>query len=133
MADDVSVQTYRDIYAIALEQISQLDIGAKEMEGLLVMCNRTEVHAVLSTYPDHLLPASKDDGQPIAVKVDTVVRVAGATCRHGLLFQTYKGWVGGWGPRYLGLKRERGSARVPRLLGEVFFRFDTVDPNFLEP
>ena len=95
VADDVSVQTYRDIYAIALDQISQLDIGAKEMEGLLVMCNRTEVHGVLSTYPDHLLPESKDDGQPIAVKVDTVVRVAGATCRHGLLFQTYKGFLSG--------------------------------------
>ena len=30
------------------------------------------------------------------------------------------GWVGGWGPRYLVLKRERGPARVPRLLGEDF-------------
>ena len=27
-------------------------------------------------------------------------------------------WVGGWGPRYLASKRERGSARIPRLLGE---------------
>ena len=25
-------------------------------------------------------------------------------------------WVGGWGPRYLAIKRERGPARVPRLL-----------------
>ena len=65
------------------------------MEGLLVMCNRTEVLGVLTTYPSHLLPESKDNGQPIAVKVDTVVRVAGATCRHGLLFQTYKGFLSG--------------------------------------
>ena len=28
------------------------------------------------------------------------------------------GWVGGWGPRYLAHKRERGPARVPRLLSE---------------
>ena len=28
------------------------------------------------------------------------------------------GWVGGWGPRYLVHKRERGPARVPRLLSE---------------
>ena len=95
VADDVSVQTYRDIYAVVLDQLSQLDIGAKEMEGLLVMCNRTEVLLVLTTYPAHLLPESKDNGQPIAVKVDTVVRVAGATCRHGLLFQTYKGFLSG--------------------------------------
>ena len=27
-------------------------------------------------------------------------------------------WVGGWGPRYLVFKRERGLARVPRLLSE---------------
>ena len=59
------------------------------------MCNRTEVLGVLTTYPSHLLPESKDNGQPIAVKVDTVVRVAGATCRHGLLFQTYKGFLSG--------------------------------------
>ena len=32
------------------------------------------------------------------------------------------GWVGGWGPRYLAQKRERGPARVPRLLGG-FWRF----------
>ena len=95
VADDVSVQTYRDIYAVVLDQLSQLDIGANEMEGLLVMCNRTEVLGVLTTYPSHLLPESKDNGQPIAVKVDTVVRVAGATCRHGLLFQTYKGFLSG--------------------------------------
>ena len=95
VADDVSVQTYRDIYAVVLAQLSQLDIGAKEMDGLLVMCNRTEVLGVLTTYPAHLLPESKDNGQPIAVKVDTVVRVAGATCRHGLLFQTYKGFLSG--------------------------------------
>ena len=95
VADDVSVQTYRDIYAVVFDQLSQLDIGAKEMEGLLVMCNRTEVLGVLTTYPAHLLPESKDNGQPIAVKVDTVVRVAGATCRHGLLFQTYKGFLSG--------------------------------------
>ena len=60
-----------------------------------VMCNRTEVLGVLTTYPSHLLPESKDNGKPIAVKVDTVVRVAGATCRHGLLFQTYKGFLSG--------------------------------------
>ena len=95
VADDVSVQTYRDIYAVVLDQLSQLDIGANEMEGLLVMCNRSEVLGVLTTYPSHLLPESKDNGQPIAVKVDTVVRVAGATCRHGLLFQTYKGFLSG--------------------------------------
>ena len=95
VADDVSVQTYRDIYAVILDQLSQLDIGANEMEGLLVMCNRTEVLGVLTTYPSHLLPESKDNGKPIAVKVDTVVRVAGATCRHGLLFQTYKGFLSG--------------------------------------
>ena len=95
VADDVSVQTYRDIYAVVLDQLSQLDIGANEMEGLLVMCNRTEVLGVLTTYPSHLLPESQDNGQPIAVKVDTVVRVAGATCRHGLLFQTYKGFLSG--------------------------------------
>ena len=95
VADDVSVQTYRDIYAVVLDQLSQLDIGANEMEGLLFMCNRTEVLGVLTTYPSHLLPESKDNGQPIAVKVDTVVRVAGATCRHGLLFQTYKGFLSG--------------------------------------
>ena len=95
VADDVSVQTYRDIYAVVLDQLAQLDIGANEMEGLLVMCNRTEVLGVLTTYPSHLLPESKDNGQPIAVKVDTVVRVAGATCRHGLLFQTYKGFLSG--------------------------------------
>ena len=95
VADEVSVQTYRDIYAVVLDQLSQLDIGANEMEGLLVMCNRTEVLGVLTTYPSHLLPESKDNGKPIAVKVDTVVRVAGATCRHGLLFQTYKGFLSG--------------------------------------
>ena len=95
VADEVSVQTYRDIYAVVLDQLSQLDIGANEMEGLLVMCNRTEVLGVLTTYPSHLLPESKDNGKPIAVKVGTVVRVAGATCRHGLLFQTYKGFLSG--------------------------------------
>ena len=41
------------------------------------------------------------------------------------------GWVGGWGPRYLAVKRERGSARIPRLLGED--RFQSVDPFDLEP
>ena len=30
-----------------------------------------------------------------------------------------KGWVGGWGPRYLVPKRERGPARVPRLVGRT--------------
>ena len=39
--------------------------------------------------------------------------------------------VGGWGPRYLACKRERGSARIPRLLGED--RFQSVDPFDLEP
>ena len=29
-----------------------------------------------------------------------------------------RAWVGGWGPRYLVPKRERGSARIPRSLGE---------------
>ena len=28
------------------------------------------------------------------------------------------GWVGGWSPRYLAHKRERGPARVSRLLSE---------------
>ena len=31
---------------------------------------------------------------------------------------TFRGWVGGWGPRYLALKRERGPARVPWSLRE---------------
>ena len=53
------LRSYRDIYAIALDQLSQLDIGAKEMEGLLVMCNRTEVLGVLSTYPAHSPSRSK--------------------------------------------------------------------------
>ena len=30
-----------------------------------------------------------------------------------------EGRVGGWGPQYLGLKRERGPARVPRLVGRT--------------
>ena len=62
VADDVSVQTYKDIYAVVLDQLSQLDIGANEMEGLLVMCNRTEVLGVLTTYPSHLLPESMTTG-----------------------------------------------------------------------
>ena len=87
VASGVSVQTYRDIYAKVLEQLSLLQIGSSEMDGLLVMRNRSEVLGALTTYPEHLLPESQDDGQPIAVKVDTVVRVAGATCRHGPSFK----------------------------------------------
>ena len=41
-------------------------------------------------------------------------------------------WVGGWGPRYLAVKRERGPARVPRLLGEDN-ALVSVDPFDLEP
>ena len=41
-------------------------------------------------------------------------------------------WVGGWGPRYLASKRERGPARVPGLLGEEFVVL-SVDPFDLEP
>ena len=63
VADEVSVQTYRDIYAVVLDQLSQLDIGANEMEGLLVMCNRSEVLGVLTTYPSHLLPEKQPSGQ----------------------------------------------------------------------
>ena len=40
---------------------------------------------------------------------------------HPLQYPTaaqYHRWVGGWGPRYLADKRERGPARVPRLLSE---------------
>ena len=38
------------------------------------------------------------------------------SARHGAI--SLLGWVGGWGPRYLGPKRERGPARVSRLLSE---------------
>ena len=61
VADDVSVQTYRDIYAVILDQLSQLDIGANEMEGLLVMRNRTEVLGVFDNLP--IPPATGVKGQ----------------------------------------------------------------------
>ena len=38
-------------------------------------------------------------------------------------------WVGGWGSRYPACKRERGSARVPRLLGEDFIAFGPLIPQ----
>ena len=44
----------------------------------------------------------------------------------------FEGWVGGWGPRYLVPKRERGPVRVPGLLGEDFYQW-SVDPFDLEP
>ena len=94
VADDVSVQTYRDIYAVVLDQLSQLDIGAKEMEGLLVMCNRTEVLGVLTTYPAHLLPESKDNGQPIAVKVHCC-SCGGSYMPAWTPVPTYKGFLSG--------------------------------------
>ena len=48
------------------------------------------------------------------------------------LLAAHRWWVGGWGPRYLASKRERGPARVPRLLGEDQGA-RSVDPFDLEP
>ena len=44
-------------------------IGQPEMDGLLVMCNRSEVLDALTTYSEHLLPESQDDGQPSPLKL----------------------------------------------------------------
>ena len=43
------------------------------------------------------------------------------------------GWVGGWGPRYLGHKRERGPVRVPSTLTEDKTGELSVDVFVLEP
>ena len=43
------------------------------------MCNRTEVLGALATYPESKLPTPQ----------------GGATCRHGLIFQTRKGFLSG--------------------------------------
>ena len=61
-----------------------------------VICNRTDVLGALATYPEFLLPTPQGGGQPISVRVDTIVRVASATCRHGLIFQYLGRHQSGW-------------------------------------
>ena len=52
----------------------------------------------------------------------------------GITARTWRnGWVGGWGPRYLAHKRERGPVRVPRLLSEGRASVSTRWPLDLEP
>ena len=45
--------------------------------------------------------------------------LSGATFKVTLSVAKFDRWVGGWGPRYLVGKRERGPARVPRLVGRT--------------
>ena len=86
--------TYRDIYEKVLAQLNVLHIGSTKIDGLLVMCNREDVLGALATYPAHLLQAPQGEGRPIQSGY-YIVRVAGATCRHGLIFQTKKGFLSG--------------------------------------
>ena len=43
-----------DIYEEVVAQLNQLQIGATEIDGLLVMCNRTDVLGALATYPESI-------------------------------------------------------------------------------
>ena len=83
----VSAEEARQVFRLITQGMQEFQIGTTAQTGLLVMTNRSEVKAALDSRPP--------TGNEQYIQIETVVTVAGATARHGLILQFNIGFLSG--------------------------------------